>query len=192
MARRRDFGRVAGAAAAHGRVPQFAELEEFARGQKPFLEVPTWISGNAQVTHWMKVLADWKKMLGKDWDKLYAATNTLYVTRQNNILFTVLAQYMGKDAINERLLLETSEFTTTPEKMLDVLTRIVADRSLGKVFFNDYHLMGVELMSDPTRRAIREQVAKRGMKLLMPTLSPFHSNGWPWRTDPKDGTGPAS
>src|SRR5262249_32972602 len=105
----------------------FAELEDFARGQKPFLEKSTWVSGNAQVTHWMKVLDDWKKMLGKDWDKLYAATNTLYVTRQNNILFTILAQYMGKEAINERLLLlETSEFTTTPEKMLDVLTRIVA------------------------------------------------------------------
>jgi hypothetical protein len=171
----------------------FAELEEFARGHKPFLEHSTWISGNAQVTHWMKVLDDWKKMLGKDWDKLYAATNTLYVTRQNNILFTILAQYMGKEAINERLLLiETPEFTTTPEKLLDVLTRIVADRSLGKVFFNDYYLMDVELISDPSRRAIREQVARRGMSLLMPTLSPFHSHGWPWRTDPKDGTGPSS
>lgn len=171
----------------------FAELEEFARSQKPFLEVSTWISGNTQVTHWMKVLDDWKKMLGKDWDKLYAATNTLYVTRQNNILFTILAQYMGKEAINDRLLLlETSEFTTTPEKMLEVMTRIVADRSLGKVFFNDYYLMDVELLSDPSRRAIKEQVAKRDLKLLMPTLAPFHSNVWPWRTDPKEGTGPSS
>lgn len=171
----------------------FTELVEFARGHQPFLEVATWISGNTQVTHWMKVLDDWKKLLGKDWDKLYAATNTLYVTRQNNILFTVLAQYMGKEAINERLLLlETSEFTTTPEKMLEVLTRIVADRSLGKVFFNDYYLMDVELLSDPSRRALREQVAQRGMQLLLPTLCPFHSNGWPWRTDPKDGTGAAS
>jgi hypothetical protein len=171
----------------------YAELEDFARGQKPYLEQSTWISGNIQVTHWMKVLDDWKKLLGKDWDRLYAATNTLYVTRQNNILFTVLAQYMGKEAINERLLLiETPEFTTTPEKLLDVLTRVVADRSLGKVFFDDYYLMDVELLSDSSRRAIREQVARRGMKLLLPTLSPFHSNSWPWRTDPKDGTGPSS
>jgi hypothetical protein len=171
----------------------YAELEEFARGQKPFLTQSTWIAGNAQVKHWMKVLDGWKKMLGKDWDRLHAVTNTLYVTRQNNILFTILAQYMGQSAINERLLLiETPEFTTTPEKLLDVMTRIVADRSLGQVFFNDYYLMDVELMSDPTRRAIKEQVAERGMKLLMPTLSPFHSNKWPWRTNPKDGTGPSS
>jgi hypothetical protein len=171
----------------------YAELEEFAHAHAPFLEKSTWLAGNTQVSHWMKVLDDWKKMLGKDWDHLYAVTNTLYVTRQNNILFTILAHYMGKEAINERLLLiETAEFTTTPEKMLDVLTRIVADRSLGKVFFNDYYLMDVELLSDPSRRAIREQVAKRGMKLLMPPLSPFHSNGWPWRIDPNDGTGPSS
>jgi len=171
----------------------YAELEEFAHGQAPFLQKSTWLAGNTQVSHWMKVLDDWRTMLGKDWDRLYAVTNTLYVTRQNNILFTILAQYMGKEAINERLLLlETPEFTTSPEKMLDVLTRIVADRSLGKVFFNDYYLMDVELMSDPSRRAIREQAAKRGMKLVMPALSPFHSNGWPWRVDPKDGSGPSS
>jgi hypothetical protein len=171
----------------------FAELEGLARAQKPFQEKAVWISGNTQVTHWMKVLDDWKKLLGKDWDKLYAATNALYVSRQNNILFTILAQYMGQEAINERLvLLETSEFTTTPEKMLDVLTRIVSDRSLGKVFFGDYYLMDTELLADPARRAIKEQDAKRGMKLLLPTLSPFHSHAWPWRTDPTDGNGPSS
>jgi hypothetical protein len=46
--------------------------------------------------------------------------------------------------------------------MLDVRTRIVADRSLGKVFFNDYYLMDVDPLSDPSRWAIQEQVAKRG------------------------------
>ena len=171
----------------------FNELEAFARSHKADLAKTTWIAGNAQVSHWMKVLDEWKKLLGKNWDKTYAVTNTLYVTRQNNILFTVLAQHMGKEAINERLfLIETPEFTTTPEKLLDVITRIVADRSLGKVFFDDYYLMDVELLSDPARKAIEAEVAKRGMKLQMPDLSPFHSNGWPWRTDPKEGAGPAS
>src|SRR5204863_8432472 len=97
----------------------FAELQEFAHGQKPFLEKSLWICVNVQVTHWMKVLDDWKKMLGKDWNRPYAAVSTLITTRLNNILFTILAQYMGKEAINERLmLLETTEFNITPEKML--------------------------------------------------------------------------
>jgi len=171
----------------------FDELQEFARSQKPFLEKSLQICGTAQASHWMKVLDGWKKMLGKDWDKLYAVVSTLITTRLNNILFTILAQYMGKEAINDRLLLlETTEFNLTPEKMLDSLVRIVGDRSLGQVFFGDYYLMDVELLSDPSRKAIQEQAAQRGMKLVMPTLAPFRSNAWPWRTDPKDGTGPSS
>jgi hypothetical protein len=47
------------------------------------------------------------------------------VTRQNNILFSVLAQFMRQEAINDRLfLIETTTFTTTPDDMLELLTRI--------------------------------------------------------------------
>ena len=64
----------------------------------------------------MGVIADWKKLLGSDWNKTYAASNTIYVARQNNILFSVLAQFFGPDAINDRLLLiETISFTTTSD-----------------------------------------------------------------------------
>ena len=78
----------------------------------------------------MRVVGEWKKMLGADWDKTYAASNTIYVARQNNVLFSVLAQFFGPDAINQRLILiETVSFTTTPDDMLDSLTRILSDRS---------------------------------------------------------------
>jgi hypothetical protein len=110
-----------------------AELQSFARGLKEDLQKPIWISANSQVGHWFKVLEDWKKTLGDDWDRTYAATNSLSVTRQNNILFTVMAQFMGQKAIGDRLLLfETTEFTTTPDRMLDLLARIVSDRALGR------------------------------------------------------------
>jgi hypothetical protein len=67
----------------------------------------------------MNVIGEWKTMLGSDWDKTYAASNTIYVARQNNILFSVLAQYFGPEAINDRLMLiETISFTTTPDEML--------------------------------------------------------------------------
>ncbi len=69
----------------------------------------------------MTVISDWKSMLGADWDKTYAASNTIYVARQNNVLFSVLAQFFGPDAINDRLLLiETVSFTTTPADMLEL------------------------------------------------------------------------
>jgi hypothetical protein len=88
-----------------------------------------------QVAHWMTVLADWKKQLGADWEKIYAASNTIYVARQNNVLFSVLAQFFGPEAINDRLIMiETISFTTTPGEMLQSLTRIIADRSVGSLF----------------------------------------------------------
>src|SRR5229473_8357431 len=89
-------------------------LQEFAKKQGPLLKtVITW-AAQTQVAHWMDVIGGWKQMLGADWDKTYAASNTIYVARQNNVLFSVLAQYFGADAINDRLILiETISFTTT-------------------------------------------------------------------------------
>jgi hypothetical protein len=169
------------------------QLERFAHASAPYFGRTIGIAARAQVAHWMEVLAGWKKLLGKDWESTYAASNTIYVTRQNNILFSVLVQFMGEEAIGNRLLLlETTEFTTTPEKMLDLVGRIVSDRALGKVFFKDYYLMDVELLGGGGRKFIVEEATKRGMKPLLPPAAPFYSNEWPWRTDPKKGKGPKS
>jgi len=170
----------------------YAGLEEYIRECAPESIKTIGIGSSAQVGHWMKVVEDWKKKLGTDWERAYGVTNTLYVARQNNILFSVLVQFMGTETMGDRLLLiETPEFETTPEKMLDVLTRIVADRGLGMVFFKDYFLMDVELLGGGGRAAIEREMTKRGLKPLLPTLAPFRSNDWPWKTDPTKGTGPA-
>ena len=76
--------------------------------------------------------------------------------------------------------------------MPDVLGRIIADRSLGMVFFRDLYLMGdVELLGDGARAAIEREMADRGQEALLPPLVPFRSNDWPWKTDPAKGTGPS-
>ena len=140
----------------------FAALEAFSKKQAPHLKLDVAWAAQTQVAHWMGVLADWKKMLGSDWDKTYAASNTIYVARQNNVLFSVLAQFFGPDAINDRLLLiETISFTTTPDDMLESLTRIIADRSVGSLFFGNYRLMDYELMGGDGRAAIIAESAKR-------------------------------
>jgi hypothetical protein len=169
----------------------FAKLEEFGKKQAPHLaKVVAW-AAQTQVAHWMTVIGDWKKMLGSDWDKTYAATNTIYVARQNNVLFSVLAQYFGPEAINTRLhLMETISFTTTPADMLESLTRIIADRSVGALFFGNYHLMDYELMGGDARAAIIAESGKRGMTPFLPPLVPFGSKQWPALITP--GTGPAA
>jgi hypothetical protein len=169
------------------------QVEQYARGCARYFGKTIGIAARVQVTHWMDVLAGWKTMLGKEWEHTYAASNSIYVTRQNNILFSVLVQFMGEEAIGNRLLLfETTEFTTTPEKMLDVIGRIVSDRALGQIFFKDYYLMDAELLGGGGRKIIAAEATRRGMKPLLPPAAPFYSNEWPWKTDPKKGKGPTS
>jgi hypothetical protein len=169
----------------------FATLEAFGKKQAPYLAKNVTWAAQTQVGHWMTVLADWKTQLGADWEKSYAASNTIYVARQNNVLFSVLAQYFGPDAINDRLLLiETVSFTTTPTDMLESLTRIIADRSVGSLFFGNYHLMDYELMGGDARVAIAAETAKRGMTAFLPPVVPFGSKQWP--TLITAGPGPAS
>src|SRR5262249_15614690 len=139
----------------------YAAVEKYIRDCTPYSVKTIGIGSSAQVAHWMKVVEDWKKLLGKEWEHTYAVSNSLYIARQNNILFSVLVQFMGTETMGDRLLLiETPEFETTPEKMLDVLTRIVADRGLGMVFFRDYFLMDVELLGGGGRTAIEKEMAK--------------------------------
>ena len=139
----------------------------------------------------MSVIGEWKTMLGADWDKTYAASNTIYVARQNNILFSVLAQFFGPEAVNNRLMLiETISFTTTPDDMLESLTRIIGDRSVGSLFFGNYHLMDYELMGGDARAAIISESEKRGVKAFLPPAVPFGSHQWPTLITP--GSGPTS
>ena len=169
----------------------FAALKAFSEKQAPYLKLNIAWAAQTQIGHWMGVIADWKKLLGNDWDKTYAASNTIYVARQNNMLFSVLAQFFGPEAINDRLILiETMSFTTTPSEMLESLTRIIADRSVGALFFGNYYLMDFELMGGDGRAAIIAEDAKRGMKPFLPPPVPFGSKQWPTLVTP--GPGPAS
>jgi hypothetical protein len=190
-------------------------LETYARSLKPQIQAAIALAADSQVSHWMGVMEQWRELIGDAWEKTYGVTNSLYVTRTNNILFTVMAQYFGKQAFNERLLLfETTEFQTDPETMINLLARIIADRALGKVFFKDYFLMDVELLSTGARDAVKSEVARRvpassgaytapaghdrirdeaeqrGIEPLLPPLAPFHSQEWPWRTEEASGEGP--
>lgn len=141
----------------------YEELQTYARTIKPDLAKLIDMATRVQVGHWWSVLERWKQMLGKEWDQTYGLSNSIYVARQNNILFSVLVQFFGEKAINDRLiLLETTDFTTTPEKMLEAFTRIVSDRMIGEIFFKNIHLMDYELLGGSARRAIEAEAAKKG------------------------------
>ena len=166
-------------------------VEAFAKKQVPFLKLAINWAASTQVKHWMGVLDGWKQQLGPDFDKAYAASNTIYVARQNNVLFSVLAQYFGPEAINDRLLLiETVSFTTTPDDMLAGMVRIISDRTVGGLFFNSPHLMDYELMGGDARKTIISEMKARGKEPFLPPAVPFGSHQWP--TLISGGSGAAS
>jgi hypothetical protein len=115
------------------------------------------------------------------------------VARQNNVLFSMLAQFFGPEAINSRLMLiETISFTTTPEDMLDSLTRIISDRTVGALFFGNLYMMDYELMGGNARDAIVAEDGKLGITPFLPPLVPFGSKQWPALITPGPGSGPGS
>ena len=67
----------------------------------------------------------------------------------------------------------------------------MADRALGKVFFNDYYLMDSELLTDGTRKAMADLAAQAGEDVMLPPLAPFLSNASPWQTSSENGRGPS-
>ena len=72
--------------------------------------------------------------------------------------------------------------STTPSEMLETLTRIIADRSVGALFFGNYHLMDFELMGGDGWAVIIAEDAKRGMKPFLPG-----SKQWPTLVTPGPG-----
>jgi len=155
-------------------------LLAFAKKQAPNVKLIINWAASTQVKHWMGVMDEWSTMLGADFARTYAASNTIYVARQNNVLFSVLAQYFGPDAINDRLMLiETMGFTTTPEEMLVSMTRIIGDRSVGELFFGNYKLMDFELMGGDARKTIISEMQRRGKQPFLPPAVPFGSKQWP-------------
>jgi hypothetical protein len=172
-------------------VISFSGLQEFATKQRALLKLDIKWAAETQVKHWFGVLAGWKQLLGGDWSRVYAASNTIYVARQNNVLFSILAQFFEPEDINSHLMLiETVSFTTTPEDMLESLTRIISDRAVGETFFGSPYLMDYELMGGDARNAIVAEIAARGMTAQLPPRVPFGSHQWP--TLVTTGPGPAS
>jgi hypothetical protein len=93
----------------------------------------------------------------------------------------------GKGLNDRLILIETIFFTTPPEDMMEALTRIIADRSDGALFFGNYYLMDYELMGGDARDAIVAESAKLGTKPFLPPPVPFDSKQWPMRITPGPG-----
>jgi len=132
-------------------------------------------------------------MLGGDWQKTYAASNTIYATRQNKRpVQRAGAVFFGPEAMNDRLILiETNSFTMSPDEMLDAPhPDHRRPRGRSAVFRQLLH-DGLRTDGRAMRAtAIIAESAKLGIKPSLPPVVPFDSKQWPMRITP--GPGPAS
>lgn len=166
------------------------DLDNYAKIIAPYIPKLIQVAAKVQVQHQMAVIASWKKLLGDDWKKTYAMTNSIYVARQNNMLFSMLAEFMGKEAINHRLFLfETTSFTTTDDDLLNLWSQIISDRHLSDTLFGDHYLMDSELIANGGRQIIVDEAAKYGLPEILPPEENFDSTDWPWRHNPSIGSG---
>jgi len=64
-----------------------------------------------------------------------------------HVAFAGAMNSMCAEALNSRLMLiETISFTTTPEDMLELLARVIGNRTMGSLFFDNNSVMDYELM----------------------------------------------
>jgi len=156
------------------------DLGRFGAQQRPFLLNAISWAAQTQVAHWMTVLDSWRGMLGDGLAEAYGVVGTSHATRQNNVLFSLLAQVFGAAAVNDRLLLiEAPEPALTPGMLFAALVRTLGDRVTGAAFFGDGRAMDYELLGGDARAAILYQTDRRGMIPVLPPVVPFGSAQWP-------------
>ena len=71
-------------------------LDGFAKKQSPLLKKNIAWAAQTQVAHWMNVIGEWKQMLGADWDKAYAASNTIYVAARTTSSSACWRSFSGR------------------------------------------------------------------------------------------------
>lgn len=168
------------------------ELTAYGLKCRPFFAKLIKVSAYAQAHHDMAILAEWKKLLGDQWKETYAITNTMMVTRQNNLLFSMLAEFMGRDSINHHLyMFETTSFETTDNDLINLLIRSLNDNKMGKTMLGNYWAMNTELLSNGGTEIIAAEAKHYGLPMILPDKEPFNSTDWPWRHNSKEGSGPA-
>lgn len=115
------------------------------------------LAGKLQVDHFESVVKEWRKEMGEEeWARLYAVVNTAWAMRRQNVHFQILAQMMGRDAINDRLIMAEAINSVTEDDLLMLLGRIVNDRALSILVFGKTYRMDVELMGEAARKATEE------------------------------------
>lgn len=117
------------------------------------------LASKIQVDSIEALLQKWQKEMGKEeWKRLYAVVNYTWGLRRENVHFQILAQQMGREAVNDRLVLVESIELASVDQLLMQLGFVINNRNLAMSVFGSKNKfkMDVELMGAGARKEIEK------------------------------------
>lgn len=130
----------------------------YAKSILPAISENVALAGKLQVDHFEALVTKWRKEMGEEeWSRLYAIVATAWAMRRENVHFQILADMMGHDTVNDRLIIAESIPDVTEDQLIMLLGRIINDRGVGILVFGKEFRMDVELMGEGARAAIEQK-----------------------------------
>lgn len=155
------------------------DYSKYAQTLLPTVMKNVTLAGKLQVDHFEEVVKQWRKEMGEEeWSRLYAVVNSAWAMRRQNVHFQILAQMMGQDTVNDRLIMAEAINDVTEDDLLMLLGRIVNDRVLSILVFDKTYRMDVELMGESARKATEEAACPHYPALKM-TWMPYEEHKMP-------------
>ncbi len=121
----------------------------YAKSVWPSVAANIQLAGKLQVDNFEALITKWRKEMGEEeWSRLYAVVGTAWAMRRENVHIQILAQMMGREAVNDHLILAELIPDITEDQLVMLLGRIINDRGVGVLVFGKEFRMDVELMGE--------------------------------------------
>jgi len=131
------------------------QYHQFAHKVAPYLRPNIEAAAAMQVDAFEALVKTWRAEMGEEeWGRLMVVVTTAWAMRRDNVHFQIFAHLMGHDAVHQRLILAEG-FNDTPQAF-DLLGRIVMDRQVSKLVFEDPLALDVELMGEGALKRIED------------------------------------
>lgn len=123
---------------------------------KPYFVELSQIIISDEVNHWMQVVADWKQLLGNEWNNTYGVVMYIDTRPQNNILLGILAHYMDSNAIWKQLFYFTADtYSPTAAQAIQLLAKATPDKVLAEEVYGEYYLSYSQILGQRARAAMK-------------------------------------
>ncbi|MDI1351792.1 MAG: hypothetical protein PSV35_03335 [bacterium] len=107
------------------------DIDEYLYQVKPYLDENLKLRSKIQIDHWMKVLTEWKKMIGKDWKNTYGICDTLYMFQQDNNLFNIISRFFSKVSSNTKAFeFNTADSNITANQLINLLINVLDEETI--------------------------------------------------------------